>query len=202
VRESRTQHRFAVRTRPLARRPDGSEDTLDIVAHGISTAAAVVALQRKSHQRVPLPWALLFGVLPDLVPFTIPACLRLWWRLTGASRTLLPTANGPHFEWVREVYNCTHSLLVFAVLFSALWLVMRRPILATLGWLLHILLDSFTHRGMFAIQFLWPASSFHFDGIPWETGWFLAATYGVLITVCLLLWRSRGSSKVRRSTDR
>jgi membrane-bound metal-dependent hydrolase YbcI (DUF457 family) len=92
---------------------------------------------------------------------------------------------------VWDVYNCTHSLLVFAAFFSVLWLVMRRPILATLGWLLHILLDSFTHRGMFAIQFLWPASSFHLDGVPWETGWFLAATYGLLITLCLLLWRSR-----------
>jgi LexA-binding, inner membrane-associated putative hydrolase len=175
---------------------------LDIIAHGISTAAAVVAVRRKSHQPIRLPWALFFGVFPDLVPFTIPACLRIWWRLTGASQTLLPTANGPYFGWVWDVYNCTHSLLVFAVFFSVLWLVMRRAIVATLGWLLHILLDSFTHRGMFAIQFLWPASSVHLDGIPWETRWFLTATYGVLITVCFLLCRSRASSKVRRSADR
>jgi membrane-bound metal-dependent hydrolase YbcI (DUF457 family) len=167
------------------------EDALDILAHGISTAAAVVALRRKSHRRICLPWALFFGVFPDVVPFAIPAGLRIWWRLTGASRTLLPTPNGPHFEWVWDVYNCTHSLLVFAAFFPVVWLVMRRPLLATLGWLLHILLDSFTHRGMFAIQFLWPASSFHLDGVPWETGWFLAATYGLLITLCLLLWRSR-----------
>jgi hypothetical protein len=183
-------------------RADSSEDALDIIAHGLSTAAAVVAVRRKSHQQIPLPWAVLFGVFPDLVPFTIPACLRIWWRLTGASRTLLPSANGPHFEWVGDVYNCTHSLLVFAVSFSILWLVMRRPIVAMLGWLLHILLDSFGHRGMFAIQFLWPASSFHVDGIPWDTEWFLAATYGGLMAVCFLLWRSRGLSKVRPSADR
>jgi hypothetical protein len=188
--------------RPEARRPGSSEDTLDIIAHGISTAAAVVAVRRQSHHRIRLPWALFFGVFPDLLPFTIPAYLRIWWRLTGASQTLLPTASGPHFEWVWDVYGCTHSLLVFAVFFSVLWLVARRPIVATLGWLLHIPLDSFTHRGMFAIQFLWPASTVRLEGIPWETGWFLAATYGVLTTVCFRLWCSRGPSKVRPSADR
>ena len=162
---------------------------MDIIAHGISTAIAVVAVGRRSHHQIRLAWAVFFGVFPDVASFTIPACLRIWWRLTGASQTLLPTANGPHFEWVWDVYNCTHSLLVFAAFFSVLWLVMRRPLMSALGWLLHILLDSFTHRGMFAIQFLWPVSSVRLDGIPWETGWFLAATYGVLITVSLLLWR-------------
>jgi hypothetical protein len=78
---------------------------------------------------------------------------------------------------------------------------MRRPIVETPGWPLHILLDSVTHRGMFAIQPRWPASAVHLGGIPWETGWLLAATYGVLITVSFLLWCSRGSSNVR-STDR
>jgi hypothetical protein len=165
---------------------------VDVIAHGLSTAAAVVAVRRTSLQRVNLPWAVFFGVFPDLVPFTIPACLRIWWRLTGASQTLLPTATGPHFPWVRDVYDCTHSLLVFAAVFAVLWLLMRRPMVATLGWLLHILLDSVTHGGLFATQILWPASSIHLDGIPWETGWFLAATYGVLAIVCFLLWRSRG----------
>jgi hypothetical protein len=62
--------------------------------------------------------------------------------------------------------------------------------------MLHILLDSFAHRGMFAIQLLWPASSIHLDGIPWETGWSLAATCGTLAGVCCLLWHFR---RVRRS---
>jgi len=136
-------------------------------------------------------WALAFGVFPDLVAFTIPACVRIWWWLTGASPSLLPQANGPHFEWVWGVYNGSHSLLVFAVFSAGLWLVMRRPVLETLGWLLHILLDSFTHRGFFAIQFLWPVSAVHLDGIPWETPWFLGGTYAALIAVWLLTWRRR-----------
>ena len=166
---------------------------MDIIAHGISTAAAVVGV-RRSNTRIRLGWAVFFGVIPDLVTFTIPACLRIWWWLTGASPSLLPTPDGPHFEWAGSVYNCAHSLLVFAAFFAGLWLVARRPVLETLGWLLHILLDIFTHRGWFAIQFLWPVSSIHLDGVPWETRWFLAVTYATLAVACYLLWRGHPPS--------
>jgi membrane-bound metal-dependent hydrolase YbcI (DUF457 family) len=59
-----------------------------------------------------------------------------------------------------------------------------------LGWALHILIDVFTHRGLFAVKFLWP------DGIRWETPWFLAANFTVLAAIYLLLWiyRVRASS--------
>jgi hypothetical protein len=162
---------------------------VDIIAHGVSAAAAVVAGRRGTVRRVSLAAAVFFGMFPDLVSFTIPACLRIWWWVSGASPTLLPTANGPHFEWVWSVYNAAHSLVIFSVVFAGLWLVMRRPVLETLGWLLHILLDTFTHRGIFATQLLWPVSSFHFDGIPWETPWLLASTYLTLAAVWIVLWR-------------
>lgn len=173
---------------------------MDIIAHGLSTAAAAVAARRGAQRQIRVGWVLFFGVFPDLVAFTIPACLRTWWWLTGASPSLLPQANGPHFEWVWDVYNCGHSLLVFALFFAVLSLVMRRPVLETLGWLLHILLDVFTHRGMFAIQFLWPVSAVHFDGIRWETPWLLGGTYAALLGVWLLLWRSARSPRHRKGS--
>jgi hypothetical protein len=166
------------------------KDTVDIIAHGLSTGVVLAAARRKSSvPPIRLRWALLFGVLPDLVAFAIPACLRIWWYLSGASPSLLPTPNGPHFEWVWTVYNAGHSLLAFAVVFGGLWLVAGRPVLEALAWALHILLDIFSHRGMFAIQFLWPVASLHFDGIPWETPWLLAATYGSLAAAWLVLVR-------------
>lgn len=187
--------------RPLATlvptRPASSEGIVDIIAHAISTTAGAVAAGRTSPRKIRPGWALFFGVVPDLVPFAIPACLRIWWWVSGASPTLLPTPNGPHFEWVSGVYNCSHSLLVFAVAFAGLWLIVRRPILEMLGWPFHILLDIFTHGGWFAIQFLWPVSSVHVNGLPWETGWFLAATYVVLTAACVLLWRSRRSPRAQ-----
>jgi hypothetical protein len=175
---------------------------LDIIAHGLCTAAVGVGARRRSHQRLRLWWAIFFGVLPDFVSFSIPACLRVWWFLTGASASLLPTPDGPHFEWVWTLYNSAHSLVVFALVFAGLWLLRGRPVVETLGWALHILLDVFTHRGMFAIQFLWPVSAIRLDGIPWETPWFLAATYGSLVTAWVLLFcrrmsQSRGGQRGR-----
>ena len=170
---------------------------MDIIAHGLWTTAAATAARRKLERPVRLGWAAFWGVFPDLVSFSIPAVLRIWWWLTGASKTLLPQANGPHFEWVWGVYNCSHSLLVCAVVFGLVWLFVRRAPLEMLGWLLHIAIDIFTHRGLFAIQFLWPVSTLHFDGLPWETRWFLAANYGAMAVVFLLLWGRRRTVAAR-----
>jgi hypothetical protein len=85
--------------------------------------------------------------------------------LTGASKTLLPDGSGPRFDWAFGIYNVTHSAVVWAPCFAAVWLVARRPVLELLGSALHIAIDIFTHTGIFAIKFLWPLSSVHFDGI-------------------------------------
>src|ERR1019366_1591586 len=129
---------------------------MDIIAHALWTTAAATALRQSLQRPVRLGWAAFWGVFPDVVSFSIPAEMRIWWWLTGASKTLLPQANGPHFEWVWSVYNCSHSVLVFAVVFGLAWLLMRRLPLEILGWLLHIVIDIFTHRGLFALRFLWP----------------------------------------------
>ena len=48
-------------------------------------------------------------------------------------------------------------------------------------------IDVFTHRGWFAVKFLWPLSPYHVDGLPWETPWFLAANWASLAAVWLLM---------------
>jgi hypothetical protein len=123
--------------------------------------------------------------------------VKIWRLLTGAAHSLLPDGHGPRFDWVWDVYNASHSALVFAIVFGAVWLILRRPVLEMLGWALHILIDVFTHRGMFAIQFLWPLSAVHVDGARWEAGWLLAANYTALTSVYLLLW-IRGRREVWR----
>lgn len=153
------------------------------MAHALWSTAAAAGARRKLARPVHLAWAAFWGVFPDLVSFTIPAILRIWWRLTGVSKSLLPDAQGPHFEWVWGLYNCTHSLLSFALVFGVVWLLARRPVLEMGGWLLHIVIDTFTHRGWFATQFLWPLSHVHVDGLPWETPWLLLLNYAVLAVV-------------------
>ena len=164
---------------------------MDIVAHSLCTAAAAISVKRRSGRPVRLGWAVFFGVVPDLASFTVPAVLRIWWRVTGVTTTLLPQPGGPRFDWVWGLYNCVHSLLIFGLVFAAAWAIARRPVWEVLGWLLHIVIDMLTHRGWYSIQYLWPVSSVHFDGIPWETGWFLAATYASLAAIFFILWRTR-----------
>jgi len=174
---------------------------LDILAHTLWTTAAGVAGRNKLKRPIHLGWLAAWGVLPDLVVFTIPACVRIWRLLTGASKTLLPDGRGPHFEWVWGLYNCTHSALVFALCFGAAWLFFRKPVLEMLGWALHILIDVFTHGGIFAVKFLWPISPVHIDGKRWETTWFLTANYTILALLYLWLWirRTRREQSSQRS---
>ncbi len=133
----------------------------------------------------------MWGVAPDLVVFTVPAAVRIWRLLTGASKSLLPDGSGPQFDWVWGLYNATHSALVFAVCFGAVWLLVRRPVLEMLGWAIHIVIDVFTHSGMFAVKVLWPVSSIHLNGTRWESPWFLAANYAAIASVYLFMWIHR-----------
>ncbi len=164
---------------------------MDIFAHALWTTALGVAARKKWKRPLHLGWAAAWGVLPDLVAFAIPASVRIARFLTGAAKSLLPDGSGPRFDWAWGVYNGTHSALVFGVCFGAAWLLFGRPVWEMLGWCLHILIDMFTHRGLFAIQFLWPLSSIHLDGIRWETTWLLAANYAALASVYVLLWIRR-----------
>ena len=161
---------------------------MDVFAHALWSTAGGIAARRKFHWRIHLGWLAASSVLPDLVVFAFPAAVRIGRFLTGASKALLPDGSGPRFDWAFGIYNVTHSAVVWALCFGAVCLVARRPVLELLGWALHIAIDIFTHTGIFAIKFLWPLSSFHFDGIRWETPWFLALTYVALAAVFLMLW--------------
>jgi len=161
---------------------------VDILAHSLWALALAGAAPRKVRPRMRLPWAAAWGILPDLATFAVPAVVRIWRLATGASKSLLPDGSGPRFDWVWNVYNGTHSAFVLAVVFGAVRLILRRPVWEMLGWALHILIDVFTHNGLFAVQFLWPLSAIHVNGARWEAGWLLAANYAALAAVCILLW--------------
>jgi hypothetical protein len=171
---------------------------LDILAHALWTTAAGAVGRNKTKQRIHLGWMAAWGVLPDLIVFTIPACVRIARWLTGASKSLLPDGSGPRFDWVWGLYNASHSAFVFGLCFVTVWLLIRRPALEMLGWAIHIFIDIFTHTGLFAIQFLWPVSSIHFDGKRWETPWFLALNYAALASVYLWMWARRATNRACR----
>ena len=172
---------------------------MDIFAHGAWAGAASMAAGRKLHRRVLLPWAVLWGVFPDLFAFTPAFLLASWLRFfqgldlggrffffSSAAREALPGFLRPD-----ELYHYSHSLVIFSLVFGAVWLLRRRPALVMLCWPLHILMDIPTHRaGRYGTPFLWPISSYVFDGTSWGQRWFMLLNWSSILIayLALLAW--------------
>ncbi len=165
---------------------------MDIFAHALWTGAAATTARRSLHIPIRPAWAALAGVFPDLFAFSVPFVLLLWRRLT-----LGPPATGephsmPHLSLAWQLYQISHSLIVFAAVFGLAWLLVRRPVFELLGWALHILIDIPTHTArFFPTPFLWPISSFKASGISWGNRWFMLANYSGLLVVYIVLWLYR-----------
>ncbi|UCC43343.1 MAG: hypothetical protein JSU65_09365 [Candidatus Zixiibacteriota bacterium] len=90
--------------------------------------------------------------------------------------------------YARTLYNMTHSLIIFVVVFMLLGFVARRPIWVVAAWGLHILIDIPTHSlALFPTPFLWPVSDFRVDGIGWDNPMILAIDI-ILLLVAYSLW--------------
>jgi hypothetical protein len=164
---------------------------MDIFAHGLWTAAAMKTANRHRTRRIRIGWAAWWGIFPDLFAFTIPTVMMIWMQV---ARSVPPgTPRGPHgmpqlaLAW--QLYQISHSLFVFGAIFGLVWLLRRRPALELLGWAIHILIDIPTHSlQFFATPFLWPVSSYRFDGISWGVRWFMLLNYSSLALAWLALW--------------
>lgn len=137
---------------------------MDILSHGLWGSIALGRRGRRSF------WiAFLFGVAPDLFSFGVLFAGGLFWHglefLRGLGQppdaSLIPA-------YVYQLYNLTHSLLVFGLVFGVVWLLRGKPLLEMGAWGLHLGMDIFTHSdAFFPTPFLWPLSDAHFDGRPW-----------------------------------
>lgn len=137
---------------------------MDTFSHGLWGG---LAFGRKNKKAFGLAFA--FGVLPDLLSFGIyfvAVFLKLnpapSWQMEPPQDSFIP-------QYVHTLYDITHSVIIFALIFILLWLIFRRPIYEFLAWGFHILLDIPTHSyEFFPTPFLWPISSFEVNGIPWS----------------------------------
>jgi hypothetical protein len=179
---------------------------MDFFAHGFWAGAAGITASRRLRRRISLPWAVLWGVFPDLFAFTPTFVVVVWLRffrgldVSGHFFIFSPAARDalPAFLRPDELYHYSHSLIIFSLAFGVAWLLRRRPALAMLAWPLHILMDIPSHRaGRYGTPFLWPLSSYVFDGTSWGQRWFMILNWSAIATayLALLLWRraSRGN---------
>ena len=180
---------------------------MDTFAHGLWAGAMARGLNKRKGARRVNVWAMTFwGVLPDLFAFTIPFVWLIVGVLSGNlelgefGRNQPPIAEplGANTAWVFHLssvlYNLGHSLVIFLLVFFAVWLFLRRPVWELGGWLIHILIDIPTHTyAFFPTPIFWPIFDWKFSGFLWATPWFLILNYSSLLFVYALLARRRAN---------
>lgn len=175
---------------------------MDVLSHGVWALAIARGANIKTSTRVMRPSvAFFFGIFPDLFAFSIPILFMLWTFLTGSGPEVV-AAPGPGPSSLRSpemlalahnLYNLSHSLIVFLVVFVVVALLRKkRPYWELSGWLFHILCDIPTHSGeFFPTPIFWPLANWKFDGFSWGQWWFIIANWTTLIVIHLglTLWK-------------
>ncbi len=169
---------------------------MDIFAHGLWAAAGAKALNLKHAKKKPVSpgWSACWGVFPDLFSFTP---MMLWMAVSLLMQTMdWPTMDKLHqlepgiassipiFQLTYQLYNLSHSLVIFGVVFLLVWLIRKKPVLPLAGWGLHILIDIPTHTArFFPTPFLWPLADVKIDGYAWSHFWMMVLNYTALLLV-------------------
>ena len=164
---------------------------MDIVSHGFWGAITFGRRTRSSF------WlAFTIGIAPDLFSFGI---------LTMAA--MLGMAEQPDFshgtppessipQYVHQLYNVTHSLVVYLIVFFLVWILLRRPLWELSAWALHVLMDIPSHSfAFFPTPFLWPLSDWKFNGWQWMTPYVFIPNVTLLIGLYLWYFTVRRRSR-------
>ncbi|MDO8492737.1 MAG: metal-dependent hydrolase [bacterium] len=178
---------------------------MDILSHGLYGSIAFGRRNRRNF------WiAFFFGIAPDFFSFGLFFIQRLFEWETGGVIQNGPPDPSTIPAYVGSLYNVTHSLVVFAVVFAVVWFIQhlfarkqigagficRIPFMPMLAWPLHILVDIPTHGSQFfPTPFLWPVSDFYINGISWGSPYIFIPNV-ILITV-LYIWYFFYSSRAR-----
>jgi LexA-binding, inner membrane-associated putative hydrolase len=180
---------------------------MDIVAHSLWVGIAMTAWRR--HRTLPsvtIAATVGLAALPDLLHL-LP--IVAWWLFGGGSfAVLLAYANAvPGQEpWLpplvallsHHLHCIMHSAFVAGFVTLVVWGLRRAPWIPLLGWWSHIVVDVFTHSAdYYATPVLYPFTERGFDGIAWNTPWFLALNYSALAAASLWLWWCARSDRWR-----
>jgi hypothetical protein len=173
---------------------------MDILAHALWASAGVAG----AHRRWPMALCtaaatVALALLPDLghmLPIVGWSLLgdgsatQLWAYATAmpGQEPAMPLLVG---MWSHHLHCILHSAIVAGVVTMLLWLVLRSLWIPLLGWWSHIVIDIFTHsQDFYPAPVLYPITQRGFDGIAWNTPWFMVLNYTALAITALWLWRN------------
>ena len=185
---------------------------MDIFAHALWTGVGMTL----AHRRKPIPTR---TVVLTVGLATVPDLLHLlpligWWlagdgslaavqayavAAPGQEPQLPPLVN----LWSHHLHCITHSAVVAGALTMLLWAVLRSLWIPLLGWWSHIVIDLFTHSAdYYPVQVLYPLSERSFNGLAWNTPWFLLLNYALLGGGILWLFTTRSVKVPGPDTNR
>ena len=101
--------------------------------------------------------------------------------------------------WAQNLYNITHSAIVFVLAFLLLWAFARKPVWIIGAWGLHILIDIPTHSmDLFPTPFLWPLSDYKINGIGWHNPIVLGVNILLLLGAYALWLKGRKKAAIHK----
>jgi hypothetical protein len=174
---------------------------MDMAAHALWVAAGVTWASRRWPISTPVAAAAVgMAVLPDLLQ-GVPVLI--WALFSGTDLAVIAdfAVAGPGAQsalpslvdaWSHHLHCILHSAPIALVVSAATWALRPAlwPILA--AWWSHIVIDVLTHSNEFyPVPVLYPFTMVGFDGIPWNTPWFVVLNYTALAMAWLALGLSR-----------
>lgn len=174
---------------------------MDTLAHGLWAGIGIALVHRRWPMAPRLAAATVgLAVLPDLVHLLPVAAAALFapqgWAMLSGYATALPGQEPALPVWsaalAHHLHCVMHSVVVAAPVSALLSWWLGRLWWPLLGWWSHIVIDVFTHSASFyPVPVLYPLTMRGFDGLAWNTPWFMWANYSLLL-VCgvALAWRA------------
>jgi hypothetical protein len=180
---------------------------MDIVAHTLWAGAGVALLSRRRPiSRGTVVATLSLAAVPDVLHL-LP--IIGWWLFGEGSFAAVqgyaiavpgqePALPQPVQLWSHNLHCVMHGAPVAAIVSLVVWATRRSLWIPLLGWWSHIVIDVFTHStDYYAVPVLYPFTERGFDGIAWNTPWFLALNYVALGAVGLWFAFDRRASHAR-----
>ena len=178
---------------------------MDILAHALWVGAgAALARRRWIVPTRTLISTVVLAALPDVFHL-LP--IAGWWVFGDGSVQALwayvvampgqEPALPPIVErWSHHLHCVAHSAIVAGVITLLLWAVRRSLWIPLLGWWSHIIIDVFTHSAdYYPSPVLYPITERGFDGLAWNTPWFMVLNYSALVAVGFWLWRAKSQAQ-------
>ena len=152
---------------------------MDIISHGLYGGVAFGRKNKRDYW-----WSFAFGIAPDFFSFGVFTAM----TMLGVSPRYVLLRDDAVPQYAHSLYNVTHSLVIFAVVFLIAWAIRKRPFLPMLAWPLHIFVDIPLHStAFFSTPFLWPFfNNLRVNGIPWSEPIILIPN--VIVLVVLYSW--------------